>query len=283
MAVEVVVLEENGEKAALKLTNLLYHDVVRPGEWRSSGFRNPAADSYKIERGVFDRHLDLIAQVERLPAVAIQDALASDTDQWTLSVDDGGVTALTEIAPALEAKGWVGHFFITTGKIGEPGFVDADQIKELVARGHVVGTHTVSHPTRMARLPYDEAVSEWSRSRRHLEDILGTQVVVGSVPGGAYIRNTAEAAAEAGLQILFNSEPQRGVDRVGTCQVVGRFCVKRSTPDAEVAGLVTGSGGHRLRHWTTWNAKKLAKRVAWPLFRGAQRVFHSKHTDHIGP
>ena len=260
----------------MKLTNLLYHDVVQPGAWSSSGFEGGAADSYKIEAPVFARHLRLIAEVETRPAVSIRHALSQGSDAWTFTVDDGGVSSATEIAPALEARGWVGHFFITTGMIGEPGFVTEDHIRTLASRGHVIGSHTVSHPARMAKVPYREAVEEWARSRERLERILGVSMVVASVPGGHYDRDVARAAAEAGIEILFNSEPERDVARVGDCRVVGRFCVKRSTPDEEVSGLVTGAGGHRLRHWTMWNAKKLAKRIAGPAYLGAQRLFHSK-------
>jgi len=260
---------------AVKLTNLLYHDVVQPGAWSSSGFEGGAADSYKIEAPVFERHLRLIAEVEPRPAVAVQSALSEGSDAWTFTVDDGGVSAATEIAPALEARGWVGHFFVTTGMIGEPGFVTEEQIRALASRGHVIGSHTVSHPARMAKVPFREAVREWTRSRERLERILGTSMVVASVPGGHYDRNVARAAAEAGIRILFNSEPERDIAGVEDCRVVGRFCVKRGTPDDEVLGLVTGEGAHRLRHWTMWNAKKLAKRIAGPAYLGAQKLFHS--------
>ena len=56
---------------------------------------------------------------------------------------------------------------------------------------------------------------EWSESRQRLEDMLGHAVTVGSVPGGYFSRAVAEAAAEAGLQVLFTSEPTTRIRRRG--------------------------------------------------------------------
>ena len=50
-------------------------------------------------------------------------------------------------------------------------------------------------------------VSEWSRSRAMLEDILGHAVDVASVPGGYFSAVVARAAREAGIRVLFTSEP----------------------------------------------------------------------------
>ncbi|MEZ4417535.1 MAG: polysaccharide deacetylase family protein [Gemmatimonadota bacterium] len=261
----------------MKLTTLLYHDVVQPGEQASSGFVSPAADAYKIEAPVFLRHLAAIAETGCGPALGVVDALrASTTDPWLFTVDDGGVTSATEIAPALERRGWVGHFFITTGQIGAAGFVSERQLRELDRAGHVVGSHTESHPARMSRVPYPRLVEEWTRSREALERVLEKSVVVASVPGGHYSRTVARAAFEAGYRILFTSEPQRRVEQVEGCTVLGRFCVKRGTPDDEVVGLVEGRGSHRRRHWVQWNTKKVAKVVGGPLYLWLQSVLAAR-------
>ncbi|MCA9738138.1 MAG: polysaccharide deacetylase family protein [Gemmatimonadetes bacterium] len=261
----------------MNVTTLLYHDVVQPGAWSSSGFEGPGADAYKLEVPDFLRQLDRIAQAVEGPAVPIGAALAvQGAEPWTFTVDDGGVTSATEIAPALEARGWVGHFFVTTGRIGTPGFVSEAQIRALDQAGHVVGSHTVTHPTRMARVPYPRMVEEWTRSRQRLEDILQKSVRVASVPGGYYAPPVARAAAEAGLEILYTSEPVRGVETVAGCTVVGRYCVKLGTSDDEVVGLATGRGSFRLRQWAHWNTKKVAKVIGGPLYLSAQRFLQAR-------
>ena len=54
----------------------------------------------------------------------------------------------------------------------------------------------------------------WSRSRRILEEIVEQPVESGSVPGGFYSRDVASRAAQAGLHVLFNSEPTTATFRV---------------------------------------------------------------------
>jgi peptidoglycan/xylan/chitin deacetylase (PgdA/CDA1 family) len=200
------------------------------------------------------------------PAPVRYDAIPSDSPSWTFTVDDGGVTSATEIAPVLDRLGWPGHFFVTSGRVGTPGFVSEGQVRELHAAGHVIGTHTASHPSRASKIPYRELVEEWRESSRRLSDILGEQVVVASVPGGYYTRNVARAAAEAGLEVLFNSEPIRSRRTVEGVLVLGRYCIKQGTSDREVVNLVTGGSWYGLKHWLHWNAKKVAKAVAGPFY-----------------
>ena len=98
---------------------------------------------------------------------------------------------------------------------GDAGFLDAEGIRALVARGHVVGTHSHTHPTYMGRLPLAELVGEWRRSREVLGEILGEKPDVASVPGGFLSARVTESAARAGLRLLMTSEPSRRVRSFG--------------------------------------------------------------------
>ena len=64
LAHQVLALEGRG-KAAMKAISLLYHDVVMPGQFDSSGFAGGDADIYKFARPEFERHLEAIAQAPR--------------------------------------------------------------------------------------------------------------------------------------------------------------------------------------------------------------------------
>ena len=44
----------------MKAISLLYHDVVMPGHFDSSGFTGGDADIYKFARPEFERHLEAI-------------------------------------------------------------------------------------------------------------------------------------------------------------------------------------------------------------------------------
>src|SRR5437879_513325 len=115
----------------------MYHDVVEDGNYASSGFPGEGADLYKLGRREFARHLE-----------AIRAAIGSR--EVCLTFDDGGVSAYERVAGMIEQFDWRGYFFVTTDWIGRPGFLNAAQICELDRRGHVMGSHSCSHPTRMA-------------------------------------------------------------------------------------------------------------------------------------
>ena len=73
---------------------------------------------------------------------------------------------------------------------------------------------------------------EWSDSRDALEDLLGHPVTVASVPGGYFSAAVANAAADAGLRVLFTSEPTTKVSSHEDCTVIGRFTIRRGhAPD----------------------------------------------------
>lgn len=244
-----------------RLLSLLFHDLYRHDPL-GSGFAGVIADRYKLPLAEFDAQVDRLAQVrDDAPIRVTTSSPPSDGVPFVITVDDGGVSYYTLLAGRLEQRGWRGHCLVTTGQIGRPGFVNAAQIRELHARGHVIGTHSVSHPARFAACSWERMVSEWRDSRKTLQDILGQDVTVGSVPGGYFSRRVAQAADAAGLAVLFTSEPETAVRRVGACSVIGRFTVRRGCAPNFCADLARLRTTLRAREWSVWNAKKVAKGV----------------------
>ena len=223
--------------------------VSDPGE---SGFHSPAAGRYKLSLAEFDAQL---AGLSRLSGEAAR------ADEARITFDDGGVSFYTLVADRLEEHGMRAHCFVTTACIGRRGFLDEAQIRDLDRRGHVIGTHSVTHPSRFSTLGRDEMGREWTDSRKALEDILGHAVIAGSVPGGYFSNLVAATAAEAGLQLLFNSEPVRLTRDVAGCVVAGRFTVRRGAPPDFSRKLAHATPWTRYREWAAWNAKSLVKPV----------------------
>jgi peptidoglycan/xylan/chitin deacetylase (PgdA/CDA1 family) len=241
---------------------LLYHDVVPAGHPEVSGFQSPDADIYKLSVEEFGRHVAAIAASTDAPlaTIASPSALEGARRPVLMTFDDGGASAL-HVADVLEARGWRGHFFITTDYIGTAGFMDARALRDLRRRGHVIGSHSVSHPARMSACPRVQLDHEWADSLRRLSDILGEAVDVASVPGGYYSRAVAASAARAGIRVLFNSEPVTRVHEVDGCLVVGRFGVQQGVPASWAAAVARGDRAPRLQRWVFWNGKKLLKRL----------------------
>jgi peptidoglycan/xylan/chitin deacetylase (PgdA/CDA1 family) len=241
----------------------MYHDVVEAGRADESGFVSADANVYKLETAQFAAHLRAIAKLQTEPPRIASDLLreTSPHASWLLTFDDGGVSAHTRIADMLEAQGWRGHFFVTTDYINAPAFLTTQQIRDLHARGHVIGSHSCSHPLRLSHCTPSEMGREWRESLNVLSDILGERVNTASVPGGYYSRDVAVAAAESGCKVLFTSEPITRVHETQGCLIVGRYSVQRHTTPRAVAGLVNGQLAPGLRQALIWNAKKMAKRI----------------------
>jgi peptidoglycan/xylan/chitin deacetylase (PgdA/CDA1 family) len=251
----------------MQVYSLMYHDVVRPGARDASGFRSPDANTYKLDADVFEDHLAAITDAAQLAGFVRAPRLRelmryrpAARPAVLLHFDDGGACAL-DVADRLERAGWHGYFHITTDLIGTRGFVTVSDIRELDARGHVIGSHTMSHPGRMSSLRWDAMVREWWVSKAILDDLLGKPVVVASVPGGYCSRQVVKTAAQAGIEFLFTSEPTSRFVWFRGCIVLGRYAIRRSTRAEEAASLATGALGPCLEQWVTWNAKKVAKGI----------------------
>lgn len=266
----------------MRAATLLYHDVVPAGEPGASGFSGAVADRYKLTREAFDAHLKAIVGQPLLQCGTASQVLAGElvgTCPCLFSFDDGGVSALTEVANFLEALDWRGHFFVTTDCIGRPGFLSADQIRELHQRGHLIGTHSCSHPPRIDELGDAELQREWSQSAAVLSDILRTATWCGSVPGGFFSRRVAAAAHQAGLRLLFNSEPTCRWTRYKDMHIAGRLSIVNHTPAAMAATLAIGDTRTVLRQQLVWTGKKFAKSVVGDFYRQTSEwVFRQRQT-----
>lgn len=247
---------------------LVYHDVIKGTDADYSGFsgKNPA--EYKITVDEFDKHLNAIEQAVKtdiVNEVNLDDQELADTPVL-LSFDDGGVSSYDHIAPMLEQRGWRGVFFVTTDRIDTSAFLTRQQIKELRQRGHVIGSHSCSHPRRISDCTYVQLLDEWGRSLKVLSDITGEAITVASIPGGFYSRQIASAAAQSGVCQLFTSEPMQKIHEVQGCSVLGRYSVKRGDDASVAAELVAGRFNRCMGQYAYWNVKKVAKIVAGPLY-----------------
>lgn len=257
----------------MRTTALLYHDIVPQYRYETSGFQGADADIYKLELQEFRRHMRIVASQSGLRPEAVTAAGLADTGHHLLlTFDDGGVSAIEHTAGVLGEYGWPGHFFVTTGRIGTPGFLDAAQVRALRGVGHVIGSHSDTHPLRMAVCSAAQLDREWRDSVQRLEEILGEPVTAASIPCGDYTRAVASAAAAAGIRALFTSEPVTGTRTVDGCLVIGRFSVQQGVSAQWVAAVIAGSALPRARRFLAWNGKKLLKTAggqAWLTLRKA--------------
>ena len=190
----------------------------------------------------------------------------------SLTFDDGGASAL-QVAERLERHGWRGSFFVVTGRIGTPGFLSADGVRELAERGHEVGSHSHTHPAQMARLEPDQLAEEWRRSRAALEHVIGTPPRAAAVPGGSLSSAVQQEASRAGYELLLTSTPTSRRRRVGQMLVLGRYTIWAGDAPELAAAYVRGDRVACMRSWFGWQAKSAAKRISPVAYQAARRAW----------
>lgn len=270
--------------AGARVAAFAWHEVT--DDPAASGFQRPAARAYKHTRAAFGAHLDAIAgamATAGAPAPTLVDALdaraAAGGRAILLTFDDGGARAL-DAAEALERRGWRGHFFIVTGLVGRRGFLDAAGVRALHARGHLIGSHSHTHPDIFRDLPPAIMREEWRVSIDALAQLLGAPCVAASVPGGDISAAALRSAAASGVRWLFTSEPWLTPRRVDDCRVLGRFCAKASTSPATIGELAAFHGWRRAL--VERRLRVAARRTAPALYRAWVRRATRPSTTHHG-
>ena len=240
----------------------MYHDVIpcatakAKGGTRSrvdkswSGLNVKGSDDYKISAEQFENQVAFAAE------------LRGKTGQEIIfTFDDGGISAVKTIAPILEKYQFKGIFFIPTAFIEQDGFLSEADINTLHKNGHIIGSHSHSHPTKMNRMPYEDIVKEWQTSSSILSEIISSSIEYASVPGGWYSQKVAEACNEVGIKCLFNSEPTQKTYYVKGCLVSGRFAVREQMNVNSFKNLLTGKGLTRKLMWVRWGLASISKLI----------------------
>jgi len=257
----------------------MYHDVVPAGAEDSSGFPGRDAALYKITPEVFKKHLAAIkgrvgrlGPAEQAGGLPVRPDLRDPRDRQTLPVmpalraapaltfDDGGISAMTA-ADLLECHGLTGCFFVTVNYLGTRRFLTNRHLRELRSRGHIIGSHSCSHPFRMGHCSPSQVLVEWTRSRAVLVDALGEELADASLPGGDFAPHVAEAAATAGFTRLFTSEPMLAPRRAYGLRLHGRFTIQRRTSARTAAALAAGDWAACTRQAMAWTIKKIGKNL----------------------
>ncbi|MDB4016269.1 polysaccharide deacetylase family protein [Flavobacteriaceae bacterium] len=215
----------------------LYHEAT--DNVANTGFQRNSNLPYKHKLKEFYDNIDII--FENCSNIITINDLKSSSNGTLLTFDDGGKSAMI-IADYLEKYNLKGHFFITTSMIGKKCFLNQKDIIELHDRGHIIGSHSHSHPNIFKSLTYNQMICEWLESKKILENILNTKVQSCSVPGGDANTDTYLSAQECGFNIVFNSEPTIKLIEKENLKVFGRFCPKSGTNYSIIKNLCHHKG-----------------------------------------
>ena len=193
--------------------NLMFHDVkLNPSRWNTKP--NRFEELMKI---IFEHH---------------------NASKVVITVDDAGKGNHEYMLPVFEKYGIKSHIFVPTKFISDgikaSSYMNAIQIKEFSDLGHIVGSHSHSHPRNISLLGKEQIENEWSLSKDILENITGKPVVSCAIPGGFYSNVQMEILKKLGYELIFNSVPTFDTVTTNHIALSGRFSIERNTSNYQM-------------------------------------------------
>ena len=112
---------------------------------------SPINSQYYVPPAQFETQMQLLHDWEYtvipldLLVKAIKEGASLPPRPVIITFDDGDISVYTTALPIMQAYGYTGVAYIVGNYMGTDGYMSADQIKELVATGWEVGSHSRSH------------------------------------------------------------------------------------------------------------------------------------------
>lgn len=157
-------------------------------------------------------------------------------EQFHFTFDDGNLSDFDIGAPLLEAHGFKGEFFPLAGRMDTEGSLSSDNLKELVARGHSIGSHGHDH---INWRNLDDAVAhmEIDAARDAIAVAAGAPIEAAAIPFGAYDKAVLARLKIAGFKTVYTSD---GGAADGDAWLQPRTSVQENMDQADIKRLLRG-------------------------------------------
>lgn len=174
-------------------------------------FAVEARSPFSVAPAVLERQMAWLARsrlaVSAATAASVSSGWTPDRASVAVTVDDGDPTVL-DAAPVFERHGIPYTLYVIPGRIGRRDHLTRSHLRDLVARGADIGSHTMTHRS-VTGLAAHEMVQELEGSRRRIEDIIGRAVTSFAYPFGTlrdFDGRAADALRRAGYDFAFTSQ-----------------------------------------------------------------------------
>jgi peptidoglycan/xylan/chitin deacetylase (PgdA/CDA1 family) len=158
---------------------ILYHRIGK----------SPIDSQYYVPPEKFEEQMKLLHDWEYtvIPIETLVNAIEKGADlpprPVIITFDDGDISVYETAFPILQKYGLTGVVYIVNNYMGTEGYMSAEQIKELVAAGWEVGSHSRSHRD-LTKLEPAIQRAEIVEAREVLQEALGVPVQTFAYPFG---------------------------------------------------------------------------------------------------
>jgi len=148
-----------------------------------------------------------------------------------LTFDDGDISVYQTAFPIMQKYGLTGVVYIVGNYMGTEGYMSPEQIKELIAAGWEVGSHSSSHHD-LTKLRPEELYTEIVGARQKLQESTGSPVLTFAYPFGEMSLGAAKYVRSAGyiaaMGLGFTSDQGKSnLYRLERRGVLGKYDIKR--------------------------------------------------------
>jgi peptidoglycan/xylan/chitin deacetylase (PgdA/CDA1 family) len=197
----------------------MYHSVVAENTTLPPE-REVGADLYDVRADDFKEQLDLIT-AKGLGVKKIEEAGAGDV---VITFDDGEANNFQHAMPLLKTHHVPAYFFVITKRVGRPGYMSMEELREMIRQGMIIGSHGMSHEI-LTNLKDTQISEELSASKKYLERNLGIVINDLSIPRGFCNDKVLGMAYEAGYKNVFISDRPKDLKNT---QCHSRVAVKKN-------------------------------------------------------
>lgn len=189
---------------------LLYHHIET----------SPIDSQYYVSPEAFEEQLSLLAQwgcttiTTDMLVSAIEDGKMLPPCPIIITFDDGNLDNYTNAFPLMKKYGFIGVIYVVGNYIDADAYMTGGQIRELLAAGWELGSHTMNHVSLTTASP-QQRMYEISASKKYLEQEFAVTVSTLAYPFGAYDSGIMDAAYSSGYRsavALGNTSSQNQFD-----------------------------------------------------------------------
>jgi peptidoglycan/xylan/chitin deacetylase (PgdA/CDA1 family) len=243
---------------------LMYHELELAG--RKLCQSEPGYVRYILPIEAFRRQMEWLKQ-SGFRGLSVGEALHFPAEPSVcITFDDGSETDLIAAAPVLREFGFHATFYLTAGFLGTPGYLSAEQVRNLDAQGFEIGCHSMTH-AYLSDLSEAELTREIVDAKKKIEQILGHATEHFSCPGGRYNQRALLMARRAGFKTVANSEFHTNGPATSSYEL-GRIAMLRDLSINEFGDICHGRG--------LWK-----KRLQHHARRGAQLLLGNRMYDRV--